>query len=186
MTHSLDPGGAGRIWPSAVSQGFDHEAAKDSGPEGRDALSCTEKDKFTTFGQADRGGIGFPGDVPDSSKRLAGTFYCLPQSAGRQASAPIIWMGPGAYIQVSAAHERVAEKSWKNTTTLNHAVVLLDKEHAVIPVLKNTQLMKHPECKKWIPRRTRRQKFSPGRFPHLDTVRFAQATVRTGPLHTVS
>ena len=125
---------------SSVRQSVDNEAAQDAGPECRDALAGTEKDKLAPLGQSHRGSIRLPGDVPDSSKLLAGACDCLLQSVGREAPPPIFWMRPRTYSQVAAAHERVTEKRRKNAATLDHAITLFDEQDAIIPVLEYPQI----------------------------------------------
>ena len=173
------------MWASSIRQSVDNEAAEDAGPKCRDALAGTEEDKLAPLGQLHRGSIRLPGDVPDSSKLLAGACDCLLQSVGREAPSPMFWMRPRTYIQVAAAHERVAEKGRKNAATLDHAITFFDEQDAIIPVLEYSKLVKQPECKKWIPRRIGRQKFLPGRLPHLDAVRLGQLAVLTRLLNAI-
>jgi hypothetical protein len=170
---------------SSVRQSVDNEAAEDAGPECRDALAGAEKDKLAPLGQSHRGSIRLPGDVPDSSKLLARVCDCLLQSVGRETPPPVFWMRPRSYIQVAAAHERVAEIRRKNAATLDHTITFFDEQDAIVPVLEYPKLVKQPECKEWIPRRIGRQKFLPGRLPHLDAVRLGQLAVRTRLLNAI-
>jgi hypothetical protein len=123
------------MWASSVKQSVDNEAAEDAGPKCRDALAGTEEDKIAPLGQLHRGSIRLPGDVPDSSKPLAGACDRLLQSVGREAP-PMFWMRPRTYIQLAVAHERVTEKRRKNAATPDQTIALFDKQDAIVRVFE--------------------------------------------------